>query len=334
MWYSTLRPGPSLFVEGLRPSTSARSLAGHPRPLHSRGSLAAVRGPARSRRPRVARPKLSIGIASMIKPVIRVRLAAWIRSGVPSNTTRIGSRPAMSSPIAGLGASDDRIPSAPFVFSHANADGWSPADEGSWPRNSGDQTSGKPPFRVAMARSPRPRDRRPPPCSPDGVRPDDAERKFSRFHRAPGPSARALLREHDPLVLLVGPQSFALNASTSFWRELSMTGGLFATVARTHAGPLADSPVTARAASVPNAAARFWMKPAPSFSSGTWPGRVEVRLRGARGELRGELLEQLKGSRGRNVQVARERALQPVDTPPRRPSRRQPATTPFPFVHP
>ena len=89
----------------------------------------------------------------MINPEIRVRLAAWICSGVPSNTTRIGSRPATSSPSAGLEVSADRIPSAPFVFSQANADGWSPADEGSWPRNSGDQTSGEPPFRVAMARS-------------------------------------------------------------------------------------------------------------------------------------------------------------------------------------
>ena len=105
----------------------------------------------------VARPRLSISITSMINPEIRVRLAAWICSGVPSNTTRIGSRPATSSPSAGLGASADRIPSAPFAFSQANADGWSPADEGSWPRNSGDQTSGEPPFRVAMARSATPR---------------------------------------------------------------------------------------------------------------------------------------------------------------------------------
>ena len=46
-----------------------------------------------------------------------------------------------------------------------------------------------------------------------------------------------------------------------------MTDGLFATVAMTHVGPLAESPVSARADSVPNAAVRFWMKPAPSFSS-------------------------------------------------------------------
>ena len=46
-----------------------------------------------------------------------------------------------------------------------------------------------------------------------------------------------------------------------------MTAGLFATLAMTHVGPLAESPVSARAASVPNAAVRFWMKPAPSFSS-------------------------------------------------------------------
>ena len=89
----------------------------------------------------------------MINPEIRVRLAAWICSGVPSNTTRIGSRPATSSLSAGFVVSADRIPSAPFAFSQAKADGWSPADEGSWPRNSGDQTSGEPPFRVAMARS-------------------------------------------------------------------------------------------------------------------------------------------------------------------------------------
>ena len=59
----------------------------------------------------------------------------------------------MSSASAGLGASGDSIAKAPFVFSQANADGWSPADEGSWPRKSGDHTSGEPPFRVAIARS-------------------------------------------------------------------------------------------------------------------------------------------------------------------------------------
>ena len=102
----------------------------------------------------------------MINPEIRVRLAAWICSGVPSNTTRIGSRPATSSLTAGFVVSNDRIPSAPFGFSHPNADGWSPADEGSWPRKSGDQTRGEPPFLVAMARSAG-RDRKRPPGSPD-----------------------------------------------------------------------------------------------------------------------------------------------------------------------
>ena len=47
--------------------------------------------------------------------------------------------------------------SAAFAFSQPKADGCSPADEGSWPRNSGDQTSAEPPFRVAMARSATPR---------------------------------------------------------------------------------------------------------------------------------------------------------------------------------
>ena len=46
-----------------------------------------------------------------------------------------------------------------------------------------------------------------------------------------------------------------------------MTAGLFATLAMTHVGPLVESPVSAKAASVPNAAVRFCMKPAPSFSS-------------------------------------------------------------------
>ena len=46
-----------------------------------------------------------------------------------------------------------------------------------------------------------------------------------------------------------------------------MTAGSFATMAMTHVGPLSESPVTARAASVPSAAVRFWMKPAPNFSS-------------------------------------------------------------------
>ena len=89
----------------------------------------------------------------MITPDRRVRLAAWICSAVPSKTTSTGSRSASSFVRAGFGASAEKIPSAPFVFSQANADGWIPADEGSWPRNSGDQTSGEPPFRVAMARS-------------------------------------------------------------------------------------------------------------------------------------------------------------------------------------
>src|SRR6266542_1970762 len=46
-----------------------------------------------------------------------------------------------------------------------------------------------------------------------------------------------------------------------------MTAGLFATLAITHVGPLTESPVSAKAASVPNAAVRFWTKPTPSFSS-------------------------------------------------------------------
>ena len=46
-----------------------------------------------------------------------------------------------------------------------------------------------------------------------------------------------------------------------------MTGGLFATAAMTHDGPLAESPVSANAPSVPNAAVKFWMKPAPSIWS-------------------------------------------------------------------
>ena len=46
-----------------------------------------------------------------------------------------------------------------------------------------------------------------------------------------------------------------------------MTDGLFATLAMTHVGPLVENPVSAKAASVPTAAVRFWTKPAPSFSS-------------------------------------------------------------------
>ena len=38
------------------------------------------------------------------------------------------------------------MPRAPFAFSQAKADGWSPADEGSCARNSGDQTSAEPPW--------------------------------------------------------------------------------------------------------------------------------------------------------------------------------------------
>src|SRR5262249_39817546 len=41
--------------------------------------------------PRFALPRFSISIRSMISPEIRVRLAAWIRSGEASNITRIGS---------------------------------------------------------------------------------------------------------------------------------------------------------------------------------------------------------------------------------------------------
>src|SRR3954466_2235647 len=93
----------------------------------------------------------------MITPEILVRLGAWICFGAPSNTMRMGSRPPTSSLTAGFVVSVDRIPSAPFGFNQANADGWSPADEGSWPRNSGDQTSGEPPSRVAIARSATPR---------------------------------------------------------------------------------------------------------------------------------------------------------------------------------
>ena len=78
-----------------------------------------------------------------------------------------------------------------------------------------------------------------------------------------------------------------------------MTSGLFATAAMTHAGPLTESPVTARAASVPNAAARSWMKPAPSFSS--IEARPCSKSGSDLGDLRGELLEQLQGLAGRHV---------------------------------
>jgi hypothetical protein len=58
-----------------------------------------------------------------------------------------------------------------------------------------------------------------------------------------------------------------LNAVTSACRELSITGGLYATLATTHVGPLVENPVRASAASVPSAEARFCVNPAPSFSS-------------------------------------------------------------------
>ena len=78
-----------------------------------------------------------------------------------------------------------------------------------------------------------------------------------------------------------------------------MTAGLFARLAMTHVGPLTESPVSAKAASVPNAAVRFWMKPAPSFSSIVGEVAFEVRLRP--GDLRGELLEQLQWLARRHV---------------------------------
>ena len=78
-----------------------------------------------------------------------------------------------------------------------------------------------------------------------------------------------------------------------------MTAGLFATLAMTHVGPLTENPVTARAASVPNAAVRFSMKPAPSFSSIL--ARPRSKSGSDLGDLRGELLEQLQGLAGRHV---------------------------------
>jgi hypothetical protein len=64
----------------------------------------------------------------MINPVRRVRLAAWIWSAFPSTTTSTASRSPSSFVNAGLWASAEKNPSAPFVFSQANAAGWMPED--------------------------------------------------------------------------------------------------------------------------------------------------------------------------------------------------------------
>ena len=93
--------------------------------------------------------------------------------------------------------------------------------------------------------------------------------------------------------------SSALNVSTSFWSELSMTAGLFATAAITHVGPLTENPFSAKAASVPIAAVRFSMKPAPSFSSAL--ARSASKDAFSLRHQRGEFLEQLPGLARRHV---------------------------------
>ena len=123
--------------------------------------------------------------------------SGWRRGSVPAfhRTPRAPGRARPAAPSApGSGTAPRTIPSAPFAFSQANADGWMPADEGSWPRNSGDQTS-------CGAAVP----------GRDGafggraigsrhhvsaiVGPGHAEWKASRLDGVPDPSARALLPE-------------------------------------------------------------------------------------------------------------------------------------------
>ena len=139
----------------------------------------------------------------MITPDRRVRLAAWICSAVPSKTTRTGSRSASSFVRAGFGASAEKIPSAPFVFSQANADGWMPGRRGELAeeRRRPDERGAAVPGRDGTLRGRAIGGRHH--VAPI-VGPGDAEWKARRLHRAPDASARALLPEHDPLVLLVG----------------------------------------------------------------------------------------------------------------------------------
>jgi hypothetical protein len=54
---------------------------------------------------------------------------------------------------------------------------------------------------------------------------------------------------------------------------------LFATLAMTHVGPLVESPVNARGRFGSQRPARFWTKPAPSFSS------MVARLRSKSGSV-------------------------------------------------
>ena len=84
-----------------------------------------------------------------------------------------------------------------------------------------------------------------------------------------------------------------------------MTAGLFATLAITHVGPLTENPVTANAASVPNARGQVLDETGAELLVHAGQAAFEVRL--GSGDLRGELLEQLQGLAGRNV--AGERAI-------------------------
>ena len=123
------------------------------------------------------------------------------------------------------------------------------------------------------------------------------KRKSSRFQRVPGPSARALLLEHNPFALFVGPK-LRVERFHQLQKGAVDDRRVIRQLAMTHVGPLAENPVSANAASVPTAAVRFWTKPAPSFSS-SGKGRGRSRLRS--GDLRGELLEHLQRLAGRNV---------------------------------
>ena len=79
-----------------------------------------------------------------------------MKLGSGSNEVLMAEKP-LGRGNAVLFTSPDTVASAPFVLIQPNADGWSPAEEGSWPRNSDDHTSAEPPLRVAIARSADPR---------------------------------------------------------------------------------------------------------------------------------------------------------------------------------
>jgi len=151
---------------------------------------------------------------------------------------------------AGFGDSAEKIPSAPCVFSQAKR-GWVHSGrrgELAEERRRPDELGAAVPSRDGTLRGRAIRGRHHVALI---VGPGHAEWKASRLYGAPDPSARVLLPEHDPLVLLVGCKLGVERLNQLLQRAVD-DRRVVRQAGITHTGPSTENPFSAKAASVPS----------------------------------------------------------------------------------